>query len=159
MSISPRLQSLALACVALALIPRRAAAQVPSTVLQSLVHTATSLRASPRSPSALALIKNRARTLGNQMSASRTRYFAVTDADLAGASPESVATRLSPSGISAADHVRAIEIVVDLHHPLTVQTARDQPFQIGTAIIAAPGPHLIDVHASIFASELTLLVK
>ena len=52
--------------------------------------------------SGLVLIANRARTLGDQVSASRTRYFVVRDTDLLGQPPDAILKRLSPTPISAA---------------------------------------------------------
>lgn len=111
------------------------------------------------SKSALVMITNRAHTLGDRLSASGTRYFAVTDADLAGASPQEALARLSPTAITAADHVRHLQIVVDVTRPVTVDGSAAGSTSIGTAIISGPGVRYLNVTSYIFANGLTVRDK
>jgi hypothetical protein len=162
--------ALALAAI-LGLAQATAAQPAPGAAARSLVRAGASLGAnvSPDTnapadsgtyaPSQLALIENRARTLGNQLSASRTRYFAVTDADLRGLSPEAALARLAPPPVTAADGVRNLNIVINLTHPITLASPPTQPVTIGTAIIDGAGIRNIHVQTYIFAPGLTVLDK
>ena len=90
------------------------------------------------------LISNRARTLANQVSASGTKYFAVTPNDLRGKSPDEILKRLSPV-IRPEDGVRSLQILVDLQRHLTIYS--DQPVYIGTAVLEGRGFKPIDVRS------------
>jgi hypothetical protein len=128
----------------------------------SLVRPSTAAASSARSvvtsgavtPSSLVI--NRARIFGSQTSASGTRYWAVRDSDLIGKTPDEIIQRLSPSPVRAGDGVRTMEIVVDLKHPITLY----QQANIGTVVVeSSPSLRQIQVHSSIFATNLTVIPK
>jgi hypothetical protein len=105
------------------------------------------------------MIENRARVFGNQVSASGTQYFSVTDSDLVGKTPAEIIKRLSPAPVSPGDNVRALDIVVTLRHPLTLYTGGSEP-NIGTAVIqAGSSARPIEVHSYIFGADLTVINK
>ena len=112
------------------------AADAPSVNARSLTRSSTPTDA-PYSQSTLVMITNRARTLGNQASAARTRYFVATDADLRGKTPEETLQRLTPAEIRPGDHVRTLEVLIDLKRPVTVRPEAGQTANIGTAIVEA----------------------
>lgn len=135
-----------------------------ATDASSLVRSTTAATSGAASgtvtPSSLVMIENRARVLGNQTSASGTRYFAVTDSDLVGKTPDQIIHLLSPTAISTADGVRTMEIVVDLKRPLTLYNSTGEQINIGTAIVqGSPSFRQIEVHSSILASDLTVIDK
>lgn len=150
------------------------AAGPPSAATGSVANSATSVTSGVTSnpsgalsgatpgnvtPSSLVMIENRARVFGNQASASGTRYFSVTDSDLIGKTPAEIVKRLSPAPVSAADGVRALEIVVALRHPLTLYTDGGEP-NIGTAVVqSAPSATPIEVNSYIFGADLTVVNK
>jgi hypothetical protein len=112
------------------------------------------------SPATEIMVQNRARTLGNSLSGSGTRYFAATDTDLKGLSPAQALARLSPPPVSAANGVRKLEISINLQQPLIVEARSGQPIDIGTAVVqAAGGVQNVEVHASIFFDGITVLNK
>ena len=96
------------------------------------------------------MIKNRARTFPNQVTASRTRYFAATDAQ--------TLRLLSPIEIKSGDPVRQVEIFIELQKPITMSADAGKPAYVGTAIIEAPST-LRQVHSSIFVNGLTVIGK
>jgi hypothetical protein len=83
----------------------------------------------------LTMVVNRSRVLGDKVDGAGTRYFSVTDADLAGKTPTQVTQRLTPSVVTPGQNVKTLDIVVALDHPLFVTTTGKTPFAIGTAIL------------------------
>lgn len=110
-------------------------------------------------PSTKVMVRNRARVFGDQISADGTRYFYVGDSDVRGKTPDQVLQRLSPTAISAGDHVRQIDIVVNLNTPLTVFTKPGQPIYIGTAQVEGAGIQSITVNAMILTDGITIISK
>jgi hypothetical protein len=131
----------------------------PALSTDSLVRSSAATASGTYTPSTVAMIENRARTLGDRVDGSGTRYFAVTDADLIGKKPEEIIQRLSPTIITAGDQVRKMEILVDLQRPITLYTDAKQPVNIGTAIVQGAGLNNIDVHSSIFANAVQVVTK
>lgn len=110
-------------------------------------------------PSTEVMVRNRARVLGDRLSADGTRYFSVADSDLRGKTPDQVLQRLSPSAISTGDHVRQIDIEVNLNTPLTVFTKPGQSIDIGTAQVDGAGVHSITVNSMILTDGITIISK
>ena len=108
------------------------------------------------SPSAFVMTKNRARTLGDELSASQTRYFAVTDADLQGRTNDEILRRLMPKEVKANDGVRRMEILIDVRRPVTVTASA--PTYIGTASIDA-ATRRIEVNSTITVTGLKVVRK
>jgi hypothetical protein len=131
----------------------------PALSTDSLVRASAATASGTYTPSALAMIENRARTLGNRVNGSGTRYFAVTDADLIGKKPEEIIQRLSPAIITAGDRVQKMEILVDLQRPITLYTDANQPVNIGTAIVQGERLRNIDVHSRIFANAVQVVTE
>ena len=118
--------------VAIVAVPFAAVAQqVPSSA--GITSAATGITADTFSTADVALIENRARVFKDRLSASGTQYFAVTDRDLAGKSPEQVAASLSPSAIGPG--VRNVEVVVDLHRSVMVAADPAKDLNIGTVTL------------------------
>lgn len=105
------------------------------------------------------MIENRARTLGNKLSGSGTRYFAAVDSDLRGLTPQQALQRLSPPPINPGDGVRKVEISIDLQRPLTMEARPGDSVDIGTAVINSGGLQNVEVQSSIFTSGVTVRVK
>jgi len=105
------------------------------------------------------MIENRAKTLGNQASGSRTRYFAAKDSDVVGKKPSDVLERLSPPAVKPGDNVRKMEIVIDLKRPITLYSSPTQPVNIGTVVVQALGITNIDVHSTIFTNKIKVVAK
>jgi hypothetical protein len=165
-----------LQCLFLAILiaaPRSLRAQgPPPTATTYLANSATSVASGVTSnpasaasgatpgnvdPSTLVMIENRARVFGNQTSASGTRYFAVTDSDLVGKTPAQTMQLLSPPPVPANGGVHAVEIVIDLRHPLTLYTDGSEP-NIGTAVIqGSSSARPIEVDSYIFGVDLTVM--
>ena len=151
------------------------AADPPAAATSSLTRSATSVTSGVTSnpssaasgatpgnitPSSLVMIENRARVFGNQTSASGTRYFSVSDSDLIGKTPAQIIQRLSPPPVRTGDAVRAMQIVVELRHPLTLYTDGKNEPNIGTAVVqASPSARPIEVHSYIFGADLTVIDK
>ena len=110
-------------------------------------------------PSTEVMVRNRARVFKDRISADGTRYFYVGNSDLRGLTPAQVLQRLSPTAISAGDHVREMDIVVDLHTPLTVFTKPGQPIYVGTAQVEGTGVESITVHSLILTDGITIISK
>ena len=104
------------------------------------------------------MIENRARTLGQQASANGEKYFVVKDADLAGKTPQEIIRRLSPSAIGARDHVREMNILVELDRPLTIFATPGEPVNVGTATVDH-SVRQIDVRSIILANGITIVNK
>ncbi len=150
--------------VVLVLVPGLVAQQTPASFAGSLVRSATpppSTDAASRtlSPSNQMLIQNRARVYGDRVSANGTRYFYLSDSALRGKSPDEVLQSLSPTPIGPNDHVRVVETVVNLSHPLTLYADRDQPISIGTAIVQGAGLKNVEAHSNVSTQGLTILPK
>ena len=135
------------------------AQQPPRISTDSLVPSSTTVSSGTYTPSTLVMIENRARVLGNRLSASGTRYFAVTDADLVGKTPDEVLRRLSPPVITAVGGLRQIDIVVDLQRPITLFPTADQPANVGTAVVQSSGFNNIAVNSIITGAQLTVIPK
>jgi hypothetical protein len=128
------------------------------TALGSGTRSTTAGAPAMLAPSRLVLLKDRSRTLGTELSASRTRIDVVTDADLRGLSPEAALTRLTPPPVAATDHVRTVEVVVALTHPWTVRaSAPDQPLTLGTIVASGPAARHLVVDTVISAPRLTVV--
>jgi hypothetical protein len=150
------------------------AAGPPPSATSSLVNSANSVTAGATSnpasaasgatpgnvtPSSLVMVKNRARVFGTQTSANGTHYFAVTDSDLIGKSPDEMIQRLSPAAVRTGEGIRVLEIVVDLRHPLSLYTDGSEP-NVGTAVVqASSSARPIEVHSYIFGANLTVNKK
>jgi hypothetical protein len=155
---------LVLAVLVLALAPCAVAQQAPASFAGSLVRSATppiSTDAASRTiaPSTQVLIQNRARVYGDRVSADGTRYFYVSDSTLRGKTPEEVLQNLSPTAIASNDHLRDIESVVNLSHPLTLYAEPNQSINIGTAIVQGAGLKNVEAHSSVVTQGLTILPK
>lgn len=156
----PNYSALLFAIVAFVSLPTCVHAQHPPTLsTDSLVRSSAATDSGTYTASTLVMIENRARTLGDRVNGSDTRYFAVTDADLIGKKPEEIIQRLSPTTITAGDQVRKLEIMVDLQRPITLYTDPNQPVNIGTATVQGAGLKNIDVHSSIFANAIQVVTK
>ncbi len=83
----------------------------------------------------LTMVVNRSRVLADKVDGAGTRYFSVTDSDLAGKTPAQVIQRLTPSVVTPQQNVKTLDIVVALDRPLFVTTTGKVPFAIGTAIL------------------------
>ena len=81
------------------------------------------------------MIVNRSRVLGDKVDGAGTRYFSVTNSDLAGKKPSEVAQRLTPTVVTPQQKVKTMDIVVDVERPLFVTTTGKEPFTIGTTIV------------------------
>lgn len=108
------------------------------------------------SPSQFTMIRNRARTLGDQVSASGHRYFAVSDLDLRGKTDAEIIQRLAPKEVKARDGVRNLTILVELQRPLTVRSA--EPVSVGTAIVDA-ATRKIEVRSTLFLTRLKVVAQ
>jgi hypothetical protein len=135
------------------------AQQSPRIPTDSVVRPSTTVSSGTYTPSTLVMIESRARTLGNRPSASGTRYFAVTDADLIGKTPDEVLKRLSPPVITAVGGLRQIDVVVDLQRPITLFPTADQPANVGTAVVQSSGFNNIAVNSIIAGAQLTVIPK
>jgi hypothetical protein len=110
--------------------------------------------AAPSASADSALVRNRARVLGERLSAAGTRYVAVRDADLRGV--ETPAETLSPT-LFAGARVRQVHISIELRHPLTVSGDRNGA-AIGTLFLEAPRAGIdITVAANIFTNGITVI--
>src|SRR5208283_2517086 len=122
--------------------------------------SSTAMTDSAPDPSMATLIRNRARVFaGDRVSGAGVRYFYVDGASLKGRTPDQVLQNLSPGAIMAGDHVRAIDIVVDLQHPLTIFTTPGQPVSIGMATVNGADVHNIAVTSIITMAGLTITPK
>ncbi len=111
-------------------------------------------------PSSLVMIRNRARTLGNETAASGTRYFFASDADITGKPPALQLENLSPPVIRQSDAVRQLEVFIELLRPTTIESNSGQPISVGTATIEAPAARKnIVVNTNILATGLTIIAK
>ena len=148
----------AIAAIGFLVAPLRAQ-QPPRIPTDSLVRPATTASSGTYTASTLVMIENRARTLGNRSSASGTRYFAVTDGDLIGKTPDEVLKRLSPPVITSGAGLRQVDIVVDLQRPITLFPTADQPANVGTAIVQSSGLNNIAVNSIISGAQITVAPK
>src|ERR1700722_3386224 len=122
--------------------------------------SSTTMTDSAPDPSMATLIRNRARVFtGDRVSAAGVRYSYVDDASLRGRTPDQVLQSLSPKAITAGDHVRAIDIVVNLNHPLTIFTTPGHTVSIGTATVNGADVHNIAVTSIITMAGLTITPK
>lgn len=154
----PILASIALHTVVLSLsIPYLDGQMAPFSSARSLLQSSTAAAKGSHTPATFVMIENRARTLGNELSGSGTRYFAVRDYDLRGLSPAQALQRLAPSAVDAGSAVRKLEILIDFQRPLRLEARPGQPIDIGTAVVQAGGYHRIEINANIFNAELTLV--
>jgi hypothetical protein len=103
------------------------------------------------------MIQNRYRTLGNNLSGGGDRYFAASDRDVQGLSPQQALRRLSPPAVSAAQGVRTLDIAINLTEPLTVEAQPGQLVEIGTAVVHAAGLRQVEVNTSIFTNGIRVL--
>jgi len=111
------------------------------------------------SASAVEAIKNKARTFGDQVSASGTRYSAVIEQDLLGKSPADALRALTPTVVKEGDGVNRMEVVVELRHPLFVEAKPGEPVAIGTVTIEAGAARHIDVQTDIDVKQITVIGK
>ena len=135
---------------------------IPPSAVGSLVRSSTPPAISEKSYSApsMVMIKNRARTLGNQATGSRTRYFAVGDSDLIGKNPEEVLKLLEPTPVNASDGVRRLDLLIDVTRaPLTILGRPGQELNVGMAVVDSLGLKNIEVHSNIFTSGLTVVSR
>jgi hypothetical protein len=145
--------------VIVSLSPGIALAQGPPAVMaRSIARSAAAPAPAGYTQSTLVMIENRARTLGQQASASGEKYFVVKDADLAGKTPEEIIRRLSPSAIGAGDHVREMNILVELDRPLTILASPGDSVNVGTATVEH-SIRQIDVRSIILANGITIVNK
>jgi hypothetical protein len=141
--------------------PAVRAQSTPGSVARSVLATTSSPAgtATAPAPSSLALIENRSRTLGNLPSGSRTQYWMVNDASLAGADAGTVLARLAPPLVTAADHLRKLELLVNLQHPLTLRPPRGQDVKIATAQILGRGVTHLEIDTAVLTSGLTIISR
>jgi len=130
-----------------------------SLARSSLAATSAAATTGSPDPSTEVLVKNRARVFADRVSASGVRYWSLVNSDLNGKTPDQVLQRLSPTAIRASDHVREMDIVVDLKEPLTVFTKPGQSFSIGTAQVDGARVHSITVTSIISTNGLTIISK
>lgn len=103
-----------------------------------------------------ALVNNRARTFGNTVSGSGTRYYAVGDADLRGKSSAEILKLLSPPEIQVTTGLRRVDIVIDVRRPIIVRVAGGETVGIGTTTLNGSALRNVAVRASIFSSNVTV---
>ena len=102
---------------------------------------------------------NRAQVLGNRVSGDGTRYFSVTDRNLAGIKdPKVIAQKLCPPPIVAGDGVRRIEIEIEVRAPLFLAVPMGQEVRIGTVSVD-PGVRDIQVNSRIYMPKLQVVGK
>ncbi len=148
----------AVVILGLLILTAPAGAQTSPAVAARALRGATATATPGTAPvSVQALIQNRARTLGGQVSPSGTRYWMATDLSLADASPDVLVDRLSPPPVAADDHIRTLEILVNIRRPLTVRAAPGEAVAIGTAVISAIAAKQITVNAQIATQGITIL--
>jgi hypothetical protein len=113
------------------------------------------------SPSAIMFVKNRAKTFADQPSPNGIRYFALTDYDLRGKSPDQIVQALSPTVNAGGGFLKdlKVDIVVDLKHPITVVANANEPVNIGTALVTAPPHTNVDVRSNISVSKVKVIQK
>ena len=104
------------------------------------------------------MIINRSRVLGDKVDGAGTRYFSVTDSDLAGKKSDEIARRLSPTVVTPQQKVKTMDVVVDVEHPLFVTTTGKEPFTIGTTIVDGKLKDL-QVNSDITLGELKITKK
>ncbi|SRR5579885_750412 len=110
-------------------------------------------------PSTEVMIRNRARVFRDRLTASGAKYWALTDYDLAGKTPDQVLQRLSPSAIKASDGVREMNIVVALRKPLTVFAKAGEPISLGTADVEGADVRSISVKSTISINGVNIVPK
>lgn len=108
------------------------------------------------SPSSLVMTRNRARTLGDQATATGDRYFSVTDLDLQGKSNEEIVQRLAPKEVMASEGVRRLHIVVDVERPLTIRATGN--VSAGTAVIDRAVRH-VEINSTVRVNQLKVIAK
>lgn len=114
---------------------------------------------SQMSPAAVALARARARTLGDNLSGSMTRYAYVTASDLKGAkTQQEILRRLQGPQIGANDKVRNVQVVYDLKgvQPLQVRAAQGQAVRIGTVEVSAARVRSLNVQSNISNVQVTV---
>jgi hypothetical protein len=142
------------------ILPAAAGAQTAPAVAARALRGAVTTASPGTSPASVqTLIQNRARTLGGQVSPNGTRYWVATDLSLVDASPDALLDRLSPPPVTASDHIRTLEILVNIRRPLTVRAAPGQAVAIGAAIISATAVKQITVNAQIVTNRVTIFNK
>lgn len=106
-----------------------------------------------------ALIKNRARVLSDETTASGTRYFAVSERDVAGKSPSEVLGLLRPKTVQPDDGVRKMQVLVDLtrSRPMSISSKRGEPATVGTVFAEGHGLHRLDVESVIRTPRMTVV--
>jgi len=124
----------------------------------------TPLTATPatdlNTPGTLTLIKNRARVFGDRVSGSDTRYFAVTDKDLAGKTQAQVLAALSPAPVvTSQQRVREVDIVVDLKKPLVITTTSAAPVNIGSVTVLGKVDNDITIVSNVLLSGVKIVRK
>lgn len=135
------------------------AQSAPAVAARALRGAATTASPGAAPASVQALIQNRARTLGGQVSPSGTRYWVATDLSLHDASPDALLDRLSPPPVAAEDRIRTLEILVNIRRPLTVRVPLGQTVAIGTAIVSATAVKQITVNAQIATKGVTIFSR
>ena len=105
------------------------------------------------------MIKNRARVLGDETTASGKRYFAVTDQDISGKPPSAILKRLQLAPVKAGDGVRTVYVLIDVAHnrSLTVTGGPREPVNVGTVVAQGRGLRQIDVETIVRAPGLTVV--
>lgn len=149
---------------AIVLSPLVLAQTATSSTASSLARStiaATSAAATTGSPdpSTETMVRNRARVFQDRVSPSGVKYWSLLDSDLNGKTPDQVLQRLSPTAIGSGDHVREMDILVDLKEPLTVFTKPGQSISIGTALVDGAGISSITVASMISTNGLTIISK
>jgi hypothetical protein len=108
-------------------------------------------------PSTIEMVKNRARTFGDQVSGAGKRYWALTDADIQGKTAEQIQRLLTPSEVKPGDGVRVMDIVVELLGPIKILSSPDKPVYIGTAQVDARAARKIEVNSNIVVNGITIV--
>lgn len=158
---TPVILSIAAVAAILGAAPSLRAYDDPSSLarISSGVTSSMTANSGTGSRSSFVMIKNRARTFSGAANASGTRYFAVTDADIRGKSPQEVIQRLSPSAITNGEAIRRLEILVELREPLTIRGEPGTPVNVGTASTESSTLRHLDVRSSILTQGLTVISK
>lgn len=121
--------------------------------------SSATMTSSTPDPTMATLVRNRARIFGDRLSAADVRYWYLDGSELKGKTPDQVLQHLSPVAITAGDHVREMDIVVDLHQPLTIFASPGQSISIGTATVNGADVHSIAVTAIVSMAGLSVTPK
>jgi hypothetical protein len=139
------------------------AAQAVGSSAASLARSAQQVRpasataaSAPRTAATTLMIASRSRELGDQVSGSGTRYFYVGDRDVrAGSSAAAVRELIAGPVVTAADHVRRVEVAVEFRRPVTIIADPGENVQVGTVNVDADVRRL-QVRTHIYAPSILI---